>query len=132
MADLDRYKYVYDFNSNHLSKANVVSAAAGVFLDEAYSYDNINRLKEMQRGNLSGGVITGTPSREMDYTLDPTGNWSAYITKLSGSTDLSQTRTASKANEITAINASTGAVWVTPVYDPAGNMTTMPQPVTPT
>jgi RHS repeat-associated protein len=132
MSDLDRYKYAYDFNSNRLSKANAVSAAAGVFLDEAYSYDHLNRLKEMQRGNLSGGVITVPASREMDYTLDPTGNWSAYLTKLNGSTDLSQTRTASKANEITAINASIGSVWVTPLYDPAGNMTTMPQPVTPT
>ena len=33
----------------------------------AYSYDHLNRLTQMQRGSLSGGVITGTPVREMDY-----------------------------------------------------------------
>ncbi len=36
-------------------------------------------------------------------------------------------------NEITNITASGGTpVWVTPAYDAAGNMTTMPQPGTPT
>jgi RHS repeat-associated protein len=130
MTDLDRYQYVYDYNSNRLSKANVVSAASGVYLDETYGYDTLNRLTLMHRGNLSGGAITGVPSREMDYTLDPTGNWSAYQTKLNGSPDLSQTRTSNVVNEITAISSTPG--WVTPLYDLAGNMTTMPQPASPT
>ncbi len=122
MSDLDRYKYVYDFNSNRLNKANVVSASAGVYLDEAYSYDPLNRLTQMQRGILSGGVITSPPSREMDYTLDPTGNWLKYQTKLNGSTDLNQTRTANAVNEITGFGGTPG--WATPpAYDPAGNMT---------
>jgi RHS repeat-associated protein len=130
MSDLDRYQYVYDFNSNRLSKTNVVSDAAGVYLNETYGYDTLNRLTVMQRGNFSGGVITGTPGREMDYTLDPTGNWSAYQTKLNGSSDLSQTRTSNAVNEITVIGGTPS--WVTPMYDPAGNMTTMPQPASPT
>jgi hypothetical protein len=50
-----------------------VGTAAVGNLDEGYAYDNLNRLTQMQRGTLSGGVITGTPVREMDYTLDPTG-----------------------------------------------------------
>jgi hypothetical protein len=127
-ADIDRYQYGYDQNSNRLWKGNVVAHAAGVYLDEAYTYDNINRLAEMQRGNLSSGSITGTPVREMDYTLDPTGNWSRYLTKTSGTTDLNQGRASNTVNEITNINASTGSIWVTPLYDAAGNMTTMPQP----
>ena len=74
-------------------------------LDEFYTYDPLNRLTEMQRGVLNGTKtgITGTPSREMDCTLDPTGNWSAYLTKTSGTTDLNQTRTSNTVNEITAI-----------------------------
>jgi hypothetical protein len=41
--------YNYDpCNSNRLYKANLVSAAAGVPLDEAYVYDNLDRLTQMQ------------------------------------------------------------------------------------
>ena len=81
----------------------------------------------MQRGNLSGGVITGTPVREMDYTLDPTGNWPNYQTSTGGTVDLSQTRTSNKVNEITAIGGTPS--WATPpAYDAAGNMTSFPQP----
>ena len=32
--------------------------------------------------------ITGTPSREEDWTLDPLGNWSGYVQKTSGTTDM--------------------------------------------
>ena len=87
----------------------------------------------MQRGTLNSTHtgMTGTPAREMDYTLDIVGNWNAYVTKTGGTTDLSQTRTQNKANEITAIGGTPG--WATPpVYDPAGNMTSMPQVATPT
>jgi RHS repeat-associated protein len=85
----------------------------------------------MQRGTLNSGKtgITGTPAREMDYTLDPVGNWNSYLTKTSGTTDLNQGRTQSTVNEISAITASGSTpVWTTPAYDAAGNMTTLPQP----
>ncbi len=39
-----------------------------------------------------------------------------------------QATTANKANEITAINHTTGAAWVTPGYDKAGNMIGIPNP----
>lgn len=54
-ADINRYKYGYDLNSNRQWKQNVVSSAASVPLDEYYNYDNLNRLTEMQRGTLTGG-----------------------------------------------------------------------------
>lgn len=130
MSDLDRYQYGYDQNSNRLWKANVVGTAAVGNLDEGYAYDNLNRLTQMQRGTLSGGVITGTPVREMDYSLDPTGNWAAYITKTSGTTDLIQTRSHSPVNEIMTISGTPG--WASPpAYDAAGNMTSFPQPASP-
>jgi RHS repeat-associated protein len=134
-ADIDRYQYGYDQNSNRLYKANVVGTPiVSGGLDEFYTYDHLNRLVEMQRGTLNGTKtgITGTPSREMDWTLDPTGNWPGYLTKTSGTTDLNQTRTSNKVNEITALSESTGPTWVTPAYDAAGNTTTMPQVATPT
>jgi hypothetical protein len=66
-------------------------------LDEFYDYDNLNRLTEMQRGTLTGGPpftgISGTPVREMDYTLDLTGNWSSYLTKTGNDTGGNDTGT---------------------------------------
>jgi len=134
-TDIDRYQYGYDLNSNRLYKANVVgTAAVTAGLDEFYTYDPLNRLTEMQRGVLNSGKtgITGTPSVEQDWTLDPVGNWSGFVTKASGTTTLDQTRTASKVNEITNITESTGSTWVVPAYDAAGNTVTMPQPASPT
>ncbi|HZL36201.1 MAG TPA: hypothetical protein VFC78_12865, partial [Tepidisphaeraceae bacterium] len=126
-TDLDRYQYGYDQNSNRLWKANLLTTG----LDEFYLYDPLNRLTEMQRGVLNSTKtgITGTPPRQMSFGLDITGNWGSYLTKTSGTTDLSQTRTSNAVNEITAIGGTPG--WVTPAYDPAGNMTTMPQPASP-
>jgi YD repeat-containing protein len=72
--------------------------------------------------------ISGTPVAEQDWTLDPTGNWNGFVVKASGSTTLDQSRTQNKVNEITAITASDGTDWADPVYDAAGNMTTMPKP----
>jgi RHS repeat-associated protein len=134
-ADIDRYQYGYDQNSNRLYKANVVgTAAVSSGLDEYYTYDPLNRLTEMQRGVLNSGKtgITGTPSVEQDWTLDPTGNWAGFVTKASGTTTLNQSRTANTVNEITNITESTGPTWVTPAYDAAGNTITMPQPASPT
>jgi RHS repeat-associated protein len=90
------------------------------------------------RYDFTGGVgfafttATGTPVRQMQWTLDATGNWSQYLTQTSGSTDLAQTRTSNTVNEITALTESTGPTWVTPAYDAAGNTTTMPQVSDPT
>jgi RHS repeat-associated protein len=54
------------------------------------------------------------------------------VTKASGTTNLNQTRTANKVNEITNITESTGPTWIVPAYDAAGNTITMPQPAIPT
>jgi RHS repeat-associated protein len=125
-ADRDRYTYGYDRNSNRQWKQNTV----GSTLDEFYTYDNLNRLTVMKRGTLTGSPPTGITGivRELDWTLDPTGNWPAYITKTSGTTDLSQTRTSNTVNEITDISASVGTAWADPTYDACGNTTIYPKP----
>jgi len=91
------------------------------------------------RNNFTGTVgfkfttTSGTPAREMNWGLDSTGNWSTYLTKTSGTTDLNQTRTSNRVNEITAVGTSGGLpLWATPAYDAARNMTTIPQVATPT
>src|SRR5205823_7494189 len=101
------------------------------YLDEYYTYDGIYRLTAAPRGQLNTGKtgITGTPLKEEDWTLDSLGNWTGYVQKATGTITLNQTRTFDKANAITGI---TGGSWTVPAYDANGNMTTMPQPATPT
>ena len=83
--------------------------------------------------------IPGTPAREEDFTLDPTGNWGGYVQKASGTTVLDQDREHNMVNEIdvdedhsntpgASITASTGTNWYDPSYDAAGNMTGVPKP----
>src|SRR5690606_4190851 len=68
------------------------------------------------------------------WALDQTGNWKNYRQDDdgSGTWDLNQHRSANTVNEITDISESAGPSWVTPLYNRAGNMTTMPQPGDPT
>jgi len=89
-TDRDRFAYGYDRDSSRTYKENTVTSAKS----ELYSYDFLNRLTVMARGDLNGAkdAISGTAVKEEDYTLDPTGNWSAFVTKTSGTADLSQTR----------------------------------------
>jgi RHS repeat-associated protein len=118
-ADIERFKYTFSLASNRLTRQNTVAATN---FDEQYVYDNLYEITDRKRGTLSGGVITGTPQEEEQFSFDPTGNWPSFVTKASGTTTLNQTRTAQKTNEISAISpsGSTG-------YDSNGNMTTMPQ-----
>ena len=100
--------------------------------DEFYDSDNLNRLVNRKRGTLNDQKtgIDGTAAAEEQFTLDSLGNWSGYEVDSGGQTQLSQSRTHNKANEITAIGGSPN--WADPNYDAAGNMTDMPEPNVPT
>jgi RHS repeat-associated protein len=135
-TDLDRYQYGYDRNSNRLWKANMVATAASQKLDELYSYDNLNRLVDVQRGTLNSGktaITSGTGTFEQTWSLDPTGNWGTFQEDSNGigSFNLVQNRTSNTVNEITNVTNTTGGSWASVAYDPAGNMRTFPQPATP-
>jgi RHS repeat-associated protein len=125
-ADRDRYTYGYDRASNRTYRENTTASAK----DEFYTYDGVNRLVNLDRGDLNEGktAISGTPAREEDWGLDMTGNWSDYLQKTSGSTDLDQERTHNKVNEITDISETSGTAWATPAQDRNGNMTSVPKP----
>ena len=128
-ADRDRFTYGYDRDSNRLYRENPLVAAK----DEFYSYDAVNRLATFDRGDLNVGktAISGTPVKEEDWGLDMTGNWTDFLQKTSGSTDLNQDRTHNLVNEITGISETVGTAWVDPVHDKAGNLTTLPKPSSP-
>jgi RHS repeat-associated protein len=103
--------------------------------DEYYTYDGLYQISTLQRGTLNSNNtgINGTPTWEEDWNYDATGNWhgssSAYLTKVSGTTTLDQNRTHNEVNEITNITESTGTAWPTPGHDAAGNLTSIPQPL---
>ena len=80
----------------------------------------------LDRGDLNANkdAISGTPAWEEDWSLDMTGNWTDYIQKTSGSTDLDQDRDHNEVNEITEIDNSSTHV----AHDKAGNMTKTPKP----
>ncbi len=117
-TDIDRYSYAYDRNSNRDERMNSLESD----LDEVYTYDGLNRLLLSERGS-------GAAKRTESWTLDQTGNWSAYETAVAGTPDLSQTRTHNEVNEITDISSS--PTWADPAYDAAGNMTGFVKPSAP-
>ncbi len=129
-TDAVRIQHGYDRASNRLCREDPVAAANSKDFDEFYSRDGSKRLTDLERGNLNGSKtgITGTPEWEEDWTLDPTGNWSGYVQKTSGSTDLNQTRTSNVVNQITGISETVGDSWITPTYDRSGNTQRIMQP----
>src|SRR5256886_869152 len=122
-AALERIQYGFDRASNRTFRDNLVASSSQ---DEYYTYDGLNRLTILQRGDLNVGRtgISGTPAREEDFTLDQTGNWTNYVTLTNGTTDLNQSRTHNKANETTQIDGASTNV----AYNLVGNMTKTPKP----
>ena len=134
-SDTDRIKYGYDRNGNRTYRENTVATANSAKFDEQYLYDLLDRLKHMDRGQLTAlkDSITDKTFAQC-WSLDPTGNWKKFLEDDNGdgTWDLNQSRTANEVNEISNITESTGPSWVTPAYNRAGNMTTMPKVADPT
>ena len=86
-VDVDRFGYIYDRNSNRLSR-DWTSTGAPTNVDEAYFYDGLDRLTKMNRGTLAGGTISDASAahtRRWDRTansgLDALGNWTGVTTE---------------------------------------------------
>jgi RHS repeat-associated protein len=127
-SDIDRTHYAYDNVGRQIYRQIDTTIYPTDNRDQAYAYDGLSRLMTSQVGTLSGTIISGTPNSEEDWTLNAIGNWPGYTQKVSGTVSLNQARSATAANEISGITASVGSAWATPVYDLAGNMTTVPIP----
>ncbi|MBI3860974.1 MAG: hypothetical protein HY290_03680 [Planctomycetia bacterium] len=134
-TNLVRIQHGYDRSGNRLWRKDLVAEAYGAEFDELYSYDGLYRLKSMQRGTLNfSQTAIQNPDFAQCWSLDSTGNWRNFREDDTGSGfwDLVQNRSANTVNEITAITNTVGSAWTQPAYNAAGNMTTMPQPATPT
>lgn len=134
-TDVDRIKYGYDRLGNRTYRENVVATSNDTHWDELYLRDVLDRVKSMERGQLTTlkNSITDQTFAEC-WQLDSTGNWVGFRRDDSGdgSWDLVQDRSFNTVNEIVDIRESTGAAWAIPEYDPAGNITTMPSAADPT
>jgi RHS repeat-associated protein len=135
-TNLVRIQHGYDLAGNRLWRKDLVAESYGAGLDELYSYDGLYRLKMVNRGTLNSmqaGITAGTGTFNQCWTLDATGNWKGFREDDTGSGvwDLVQGRSANTVNEISGIANSVGSAWAPPAYDKAGNMTTIPQPATP-
>ncbi len=133
-SDTDRIKYGYDRSGSRLWRENTVATAPSKYFDELYGYDRVDRLQDMERGRLAAlkDSISSLQFAQ-DWSLDATGNWRQFREDDDGTGwDLDQIRTANQVNEITDMSETTGPSWVTPVYNRAGNMTTIPKPADPT
>ena len=131
-TDLVSIEYDYDRASNRLNERNLVLGSGGSnpAVDSLFEFDELNRMNNFKGGqlNTAGDAIT-SPVLEQDFTLDETGNFQGLVVKDSGTTTLNQTRTQNTVNEITNITETVGSAWVTPAWDTAGSMTTIPKPI---
>ena len=85
-------------------------------------YNGLNELTSVTRGELDtahDAIVSGKEDFSQTWNINALGNWSQF-----DDNGVTQTRTTDPANEISGITGGT----VTPAYDLAGNMTTMPQP----
>jgi RHS repeat-associated protein len=125
-SPIDDIQYGLDRLGNRLWRQNAVAPSDN---DELYANDPLQRLVTMSRGTLdeAHASIVDEVLGEA-WTLDATGNWSAFshTDEAMPANSYSQTRASNGANEITAITSTLGATWTQPIYDRAGNMTTIP------
>ena len=131
-GDLAQLQYGYDQASDRTYRQDV---KAGGGFDERYTNDGVHRLTAAARGTLaSGNTLINSPKLQQSWDLDATGNWGDFSSfdLVTAANSLVQQRVSNTANEITAVGATVGAVWQTPAYDRNGNMTTIPQPASPT
>jgi RHS repeat-associated protein len=130
-TNLDRYQYAYDRMSNRKSR-QISPTVSPNNLDEAYTYDGLDRLSKTNRGTLASGTVTdGNSTWQQSWsTLEALGNWRSFVWDLDGGAGggaaVTQSRTHNAVNELTGFSG-TGATWITPVFDAAGNMTQAPK-----
>jgi RHS repeat-associated protein len=121
-ADIDRFKYEYDYASSPKFKDNLLTNDR----DQLYAYDGLHRLTTYDQGQLESGAI-GSPVAGQDWSLDALGNWTGFDSTVGGT--LNQIRDVNDANEITNVTEGMGQpAWLTPAYDNAGNMTSSSMP----
>ncbi|HEY1603571.1 MAG TPA: hypothetical protein VGG64_28480, partial [Pirellulales bacterium] len=136
-STLAQINYGYNRGGSRIWRQDPVASSQSppVYQDELYSYDGLQRLFDMSRGQLtSGNTQIANLASAQQWNLDATGNWSNFVNTdtATPANNLDQQRTSNPVSEIAAISQRYGLTWAQPAYDRAGNMTTVPRPNTPT
>jgi RHS repeat-associated protein len=126
----DRFQYTYDRTDNRTTR-DVTPNNPPTGRDEAYTYDGLDRLTKMNRGNLASGQITDANALfSQSWTaLESIGNWRTFVEDANGGAAggaTTQSRTHNRANEVSAVTGNT-PVWITAAHDAGGNQTSGPQ-----
>ena len=115
----------YDRNSNITSADDSVQAG----FDVLYTNDGLNRLARAEEGTLSGGSISSR-TRDQQWTLNQTGNWTYDKVDLNGDGDFTDAgevhdhRTHNVVNELEARDTDNNATDDFNLdYDAVGNLT---------
>jgi YD repeat-containing protein len=123
--DIYKVTLAYDRNSNITSQDDAVHSGH----DVKYVNDSLSRLTQAEEGTWNGTSITSR-TRDQQWTLTQTGNWSRDKVDLNGDGDfvdtseLDDTRTHNVVNELTARDTNSAApAEFNFTYDAAGNMT---------
>jgi RHS repeat-associated protein len=107
-------------------------------LDQLDSRNAFGEITAWKRGDLNGTLDNIlSPDDQQAWALDQVGNWKTFVSDLDGGAnnivDELHDRTVNEANEITGITPySSFPDWEEPTYDAAGNMSSLPDPGTPT
>ena len=138
-TDLAHHAHAYDRASNRLYREDLASSGSmGGHHDEHYAYDQFNRLRSHERGELNqdkDGIVSSSRLLHEDWVnMDGLGNWINYNVDEDGDgdLDLANFRFHNAANEITNIMNTVGDAWHLPAHDAAGNMIEMPRADEPT
>ena len=128
--------YGYNQASRRIWRQDPVASSQSppVYQDELYSYDGLQRLVDMGRGQLTNGnTQIANLALAQQWNLDATGNWSNFLNTdtQTPTNSLDQQRTSNPVNEIAAISQRYGLAWAQPAYDRAGNTKAIPQPASP-
>ncbi|MBS0209634.1 MAG: RHS repeat-associated core domain-containing protein [Planctomycetes bacterium] len=120
-------QYAYNRVGSRTSRIEALASGNS----ENYSYDHLQRLSSMARGDT--GSTIGNVSFAQSWQLDATGNWTDFqqLDVATPAGNLSQQRTSNQVNEIESISQQYGTGYAQPLYDAAGNMTYIPLPNNP-
>lgn len=116
--------YSYDAAGNKLTRFDARPGASWTHRDFAFSYDDLDRLAQADRGASPGGWTPGVGGQK--WALDLLGNWTTFKTDINGNGTYgdvaaeTDTRAHNQANELSS--RYSGGTNLT--YDDAGNMKT--------
>jgi RHS repeat-associated protein len=93
------YEYAYNYNAQATLRRDYVGNVAGSYeFDEIFTYDNLGRLTDHQRGSWNGTSMSPLKLHEC-WTFDRSGNRTAYYSGTSSACGSSATGTFNSSNE---------------------------------